>query len=176
MIRAGVVALSVLVATAFALRIREYAEIDRVWVPGTGRMLSAGVPVAAEIATAAQAVRAAPDASSLVVFPEGQVLNFLSGKPNPLRQKLYIPGYLSATNEPQLLADLRRTHPGAIVLWRRSTEEYGPAEFGVDYGKDVFAWIEENYERSPIHPTHGLARLYLPRLPSATSVHEAAGR
>jgi hypothetical protein len=170
LIRIGAAALALLVAAAFALRIREYAGIDRVWVPGTGRMLSAGAPVAAEIDAAARAVRAArPEARTLVVFPEGQVLNFLAGKPNPLRQKLYIPGYLRAANEPRLLADLERARPDAIVLWQRSTEEYGPAEFGVDYGREVFAWIERNYERVPIHPTRGLARVYLARSPAAAT-------
>jgi hypothetical protein len=168
LVRAGAVALSFLVAAAFAFRIRQYAEMETVWIPGTGRMLSAGAPVAAEIAATASAVRAAePEASSLVVFPEGQVLNFLSRKPNPLRQKLYIPGYLRAANEPELLADLQRTRPGAIVVWPRSTEEYGPAAFGVDYGREVFAWIERNYERSA-GPVRGRARLYIPRREVAT--------
>jgi hypothetical protein len=162
--RIGVVALSLLVAAAFAFRIRQYGEMEIVWIPGTGRMLSAGAPLAAEIVTTADAVRTA-GTNSLVVFPEGQILNFLSGKPNPLRQKLYIPGYLRASNEPELLADLERTRPGAIVLWPRTTEEYGPAEFGVDYGREVFAWIERNYERSA-GPRR--ARLYILRREVAT--------
>ncbi len=162
--RVGVAGLSLLVVVAFAGRIRQYAAADRVWIPGTGRMLSASAPTASEIAATAEAVRAAqPQASTLVVFPEGQVLNFLAGKPNPIRQKLYIPGYLQASNEPQLLEDLRRARPGAIVLWPRPTDEYGPAEFGVDYGREVFAWIERNYVLSPIRSTRGRARLYLPR-------------
>ena len=166
LVRAGAVALSLLVAAAFAFRIRQYGEMETVWIPGTGRMLSAGAPVAAEIAATANAVRSAkPEASSLVVFPEGQVLNFLSGKPNPLRQKLYIPGYLRASNEPELLADLWRSPPGAIVIWPRSTEEYGPAAFGVDYGREVLAWIERNYERSA-GPRR--ARLYVLRHEVAT--------
>jgi hypothetical protein len=165
-VRVGAVALSLLVAAAFAFRIRQYAAMETVWIPGTGRMLSAGAPVAAEIVSTANAVRAAePEASSLVVFPEGQVLNFLSGKPNPLRQKLYIPGYLRGSTEPQLLADLRRTRPDAIVVWPRSTEEYGPAEFGVDYGREVFTWIEQNYERAT-GPRR--ARLYVRRHEVAT--------
>ena len=38
-----------------------------------------------------------------------------------------------------------------------------PAEFGVDYGREVFAWIEKNYSLAPIESSRGLARLYLPR-------------
>ncbi len=170
LVRVGAVALSLLLVAAFAGRIRQYAGADRLWIPGTGRMLSASAPIASAIAATAEAVRAAESpAATLVVFPEGQVLNFLAGTPNPLRQKLYIPGYLQASNEAQLLDDLRRKRPGAIVLWPRPTEEYGPAEFGVDYGREVFAWIEQNYVLSvpsvlsPSRSTRRLARLYLPR-------------
>jgi hypothetical protein len=160
--RVGAAALSVLLVAAFAGRMQQYGAADRVWIPGTGRMLSASAATASEIAAMAEAVRAAkPPAATLVVFPEGQVLNFLAGKPNPVRQKLYIPGYLQVSNEPQLLEDLRRKRPGAIVVWPRSTEEYGPVEFGVDYGREVFTWIERNYEPSPVRSSRGLARLYL---------------
>ena len=156
--------MTVLIAVSFVGRIRQYSGMDRVWIPETGRMLSASPPVADAIVSTAEAVRAAtPDAGTLVVFPEGQVLNFLARKPNPLRQKLYIPGYLRASNEPQLLDALRRSRPDAIVVWRRPTGEYGPAEFGVDYGREVFAWIEKNYSLAPFESSRGLARLYLPR-------------
>ena len=155
---------------AFAARISQYASAERVWIAGTDRMLSASEQTSKDIVATAEAVRAAgPRASTLVVFPEGQVLNYLAEKPNPLRQKLYIPGYLRTSNEPQLLNDLRRTRPDAIVLWPRPTEEYGAAEFGIDYGRDVFAWIERNYALSPIPSSRGRARLYLrsPDVPGA---------
>ncbi len=174
LVQVGAAALSVLVVAAFAGRILQYASADRTWIPGTGRMLSASTPTASEIAATAEAVRAAkPPAATLVVFPEGQILNFLADKPNPLRQKLYIPGYLQTSNEPQLLEDLRRKRPGAIVLWPRPTEEYGLAEFGIDYGREVFAWIRQNYVLSPIRSTRGLARLYL-RNPDARGGDGAA--
>ncbi|MET0620853.1 MAG: hypothetical protein ABW056_11275 [Thermoanaerobaculia bacterium] len=162
LMRVARTALSLLLVAAFAARMSQYASAERTWIPGTGRMLTASEQTARDIAATAEAVRAAgPRVSTLVVFPEGQVLNFLTEKPNPLRQKLYIPGYLQASNEPQLLDDLRRTRPDAIVLWPRPTEEYGAAEFGIDYGRDVLAWIEQNYAVSPIPSSRGRARLYL---------------
>jgi len=160
LMRVGRSALAVLLVAAFAARISEYASAERVWIAGTGRMLSASEQTASEIVATAEAVRAA-GGSTLVVFPEGQVLNYLAGKPNPLRQKLYIPGYLRASNERQLLDELGRSRPDAIVLWPRPTGEYGAAEFGVDYGRDVFAWIERNYALSPIPSSRGRVRLYL---------------
>jgi len=160
LMRVGRSALAVLLVAAFAARISEYASAERVWIAGTGRMLSASEQTASEIVATAEAVRAA-GGSTLVVFPEGQVLNYLAEKPNPLRQKLYIPGYLRASNERQLLDELGRSRPDAIVLWPRPTGEYGAAEFGVDYGRDVFAWIERNYALSPIPSSRGRVRLYL---------------
>jgi hypothetical protein len=162
LMRVARTALSVLLVAAFAARISQYASAERVWIPGTGRMLSASEQTAKDIVATAEAVRAAGTRpATLVVFPEGQVLNFLSERPNPLRQKLYIPGYLQASNESRLLDDLRRARPGAIVLWPRPTGEYGAAEFGIDYGRDVLAWIERNYALSPIPASRGGARLYL---------------
>ena len=53
------------------------------------------------------AVRAGtPEGDGLAVFPEGEVLNFLSIRPNPVRHMLYLPGYLTAQNEPAVLAEL----------------------------------------------------------------------
>ena len=75
------------------------------------------------------------------------MLNFLSGRPNPLRQKLYIPGYLTADNELALLDDLNRNRPRAIVIWNRPTGEYGRGSFGVDYAMRINRWIRENYLR-----------------------------
>lgn len=60
---------------------------------------------------------------------------------------MYLPGYLTRTNEAELLKELERARPEAIVLWRRLTPEYGPALFGEDYGRDIRAWIEANYQR-----------------------------
>jgi hypothetical protein len=72
-------------------------------------------------------------------------LNALSGLPNPIRHKVYIPGYLTESNEKQVIAELERSPPGAIVIVYRPTSEYGPGLFGVDYGRDVMRWIERHY-------------------------------
>ena len=63
----------------------------------------------------------------LVVFPEGEVLNFLSGRPNPLRQKLYLPGYLTEANESAVIAELERARPGhrPLASARRASTSAG---------------------------------------------------
>jgi predicted amidohydrolase len=83
--------------------------------------------------------------AGLVVFPEGEVLNFLSGRRNPLRHKLYIRGYLTEENEGEVLEGLREARPAAIVIGRRRTSEYGASRFGSDYAVRIGAWIAGNY-------------------------------
>ncbi|HYK40841.1 MAG TPA: hypothetical protein VE007_00535, partial [Thermoanaerobaculia bacterium] len=83
--------------------------------------------------------------AGLVVFPEGEILNFLTSRPNPIRHKLYLPGYLTAANEEEILAELRRARPAAVVLWPRPLGEYSRGEFGTDYGRRIRDWIAREY-------------------------------
>jgi hypothetical protein len=139
-------ALVAITVFAFLGRVVQYSSDPRVAIPGTAGMLSARPQLSREIVTVASAVRngTRPD-ETLVVFPEGQVLNFLSGRSNPLRQKLYIPGYLTASNELAVLDDLKGKRPRAIVIWNRPTGEYGRGTFGGDYASRIKQWIRQNY-------------------------------
>ena len=109
--------------------------------------------------------RIGPD-EGLIVFPEGEVLNFLSARRNPIRNKLYIPGYLWNGNEEAVLTELEKAKPAALVILNRATPEYGRRFFGQDYARRVAAWIDENYELTPFDPRKSVppesgGRLYL---------------
>ncbi len=166
-----------IVVFAFAGRIAGYASesAGRVAIRGTGGMLSARPELARRIEDVAAAIRRdAPSEAGLAVFPEGELLNFLSGRPNPLRQKLYLPGYLDDASEPEIVAGLERTRP-AVVRWLRPTGEYARGLFGSDYGRRVAAWIEENeiaadvggraatVDGAPRFAAHQELSLFLPR-------------
>jgi hypothetical protein len=141
------VGVAALVVFGFAGRILQYSHDERLPIPGTGGMLSAGAQTVRELVATAEAVQkySAPG-ENLVVFPEGQVLNAVTGRRNPLRQTLYIPGYLTDENEPEILSELQATRPRVIVIFSRSTSEYGRAAFGSDYGLKILAWVEHRYE------------------------------
>jgi hypothetical protein len=140
-IAAAVAGLTVL---AFVGRAVSYRADGRVAVPGTDGMLSAEASTADRIAGAAAAVRRCGGGDrGLAVFPEGEVLNLLTGRPNPLRHKLYLPGYLTARNERAVLDELRRTKP-IVVVWPRPVGEYGGGNFGEHYGKSLRDWIERS--------------------------------
>ena len=113
-------------------------------------MLSALPGTARDLALVAAMVRAETDEKSgLVVIPEGAVLNFLTGRSNPMRHKISLPGYLNESNEEEFLRDLRRARPAAIVILKRPAGEYGRGLFGQGYGQRTRVWIERNYVRRP---------------------------
>ncbi len=158
---AGAFAAALLAATgaAFAARLAHYRAIEASPVAGTSRMLAARPELAREIEVLAVTIRrATPPHGGLVVFPEGELLNFLSGRRNPIRHKLYLPGYLTDDNEAEVLRELQATPPAAIVLWRRPTGEYGRGLFGVDYGRRIRAWIDGNYRVMPFRAPGAPAR------------------
>lgn len=140
-------AAAVLVAVAFAGRAWQYADLEAVAVAGTGGMLSAPAPLAREIEDLGKTVRERTrEGDGAVVFPEGEIVNFLSGRPNPMRHKLYLPGYLTDSNEADLLRELAAAPPAAIVLWRRPVSEYDRSLFGEDYGRTIRDWIDAHYD------------------------------
>ena len=135
-----------LAAVLFALRVFAYATDDRIPIRGTGGMLSARGETARQIEAVADRVRReTARGGSLAVFPEGEILNFLSGRSNPIRHKLYLPGYVSAANEAEILSELVRARPAAVVIWPRQLAEYGGRQFGVDYARTISAWIAHEY-------------------------------
>jgi hypothetical protein len=154
-LRVGIaVTVLLLAAVAFGIRLFGYGRDDRVPLAGTARLLSARPDMARDIEGLSAAIRAdSRGTQGLVVFPEGEVLNFLSRRRNPLRHKLYLPGYLNARNEGEILQELEMSAPAAVVIWRRTRGEYGAGTFGVDYGLRIRRWIAENYDRRSFRRT-----------------------
>jgi hypothetical protein len=144
-------ALALLIGFAFLTRAIQYSSDARVPVPGTAGMLSAPPATARDLALVAAAIRAeTSEEDGLVVIPEGEVLNYLSGRVNPMRHKLSIPGYLRESNEEDFLRDLERTRPAAIIVLRRSAGEYGRGLFGQGYGERTRDWIKKHYVRRSV--------------------------
>ena len=153
-----------LAALTFASRILTYGtygSAERVPIGGTAGMLTAPPGTARAIESVASSVRErTPSGSGMVVFPEGELLNFLAERPNPLRHALYLPGYLTDANEAEVLAALAAARPAAIVVWRRPVPEYSRGLFGSDYGRRIAEWIRQNYAEAA--PPAGATRATAP--------------
>lgn len=109
-------------------------------------MLAARPELAARLERIAGLVRERTGpGDGLVAIPEGEILNALSGRPNPVRYKLFLPGYLSAENEEDVIREFDRVRPATVVVLYRPTSEYGPGLFGEDYGRRLDAYLEEKY-------------------------------
>ena len=84
-------------------------------------------------------------ADTVAIMPEGTALNFFTGRRNPLRDEIAIPGILDAAGEDAAFARLAASRTRLILIANRSTEEFGPKFFGLDYNRRLMAWIEQHY-------------------------------
>jgi hypothetical protein len=83
-----------------------------------------------------------------------------------MRYELCLPDTVTPDREADVLADLARANPAAVVLTQRQSSEYGESAFGVTYAQSIARWISARYEEvlDPAqgrHPFEGVGRLFL---------------
>lgn len=107
---------------------------------------------------------------SVAVLPEGVMINYLARRRTPTRHINTMPPEVLMFGEDAILADLRASPPGAVVLVHKPTVEYGLPWFGIDYGVRLMAWVRAAYEpvalygQEPLQPgTIFGVRVLLPR-------------
>ncbi|MFH1245102.1 MAG: glycosyltransferase family 39 protein [Candidatus Omnitrophota bacterium] len=84
--------------------------------------------------------------NTLVVFPEGVAINFLSQRDNPLYYYQFLPYDLARPEiEQDIIDELSQKKVDYAVILQRSTAEYGYPVFGVHYARKLFSWIDEHY-------------------------------
>jgi hypothetical protein len=87
---------------------------------------------------------------TLLVLPEGSILNYWLRMENPTSFYLFLPVELAAFGgDAAILAELRARPPDWIALVHRDHEEFGVGPFGVDprNGRALLAWVRRHYER-----------------------------
>lgn len=84
---------------------------------------------------------------TVVVLPEGVMINFLSSRGNPLYSYMYLPwDFQKKGLEDDIVDDMQRKKVNYVVLLQRPVEEYGSYHaFGIDYGVRLWQYIKENY-------------------------------
>jgi hypothetical protein len=91
----------------------------------------------------------------VAVMPEGTSLNFLTERPNPLREEITTPGFLDPAGERRAIERLSVSDTRFVFITNRATSEFGPAVFGRDYCQTLMRWIEENFEQCAVFgPDH----------------------
>jgi hypothetical protein len=87
-------------------------------------------------------LRGTPPQATVVVFPEGAMINYLARRVNPL------PALRRDATEEMIVDQLRRAHPDFVVMISRDPREYGPNLFGKpgNSGQAIVAWLGDNYE------------------------------
>lgn len=83
---------------------------------------------------------------TLAVVPEGVTINYLARLENPTPYVNFMPPELLIFGEANILNAFREHPPDFVLVTHKDTSEYGVRWFGVDYARDLRAWLKENYE------------------------------
>ncbi len=83
---------------------------------------------------------------SLAVFPEGVTLNYLARLENPTPFINFMPPEIVLFGEERMLAAFRAAPPDVVVITHKDTSEYGYRFFGVDYARELGAWLRSEYQ------------------------------
>ena len=86
-----------------------------------------------------------PEDATLLVLPEGVMLNYLLRRPTPTRFISFMPPELILFGEERMLEALDAHPPDGVILVHKDTSEYGLPLFGRDYGRRIFDWVERRY-------------------------------
>jgi Dolichyl-phosphate-mannose-protein mannosyltransferase len=81
---------------------------------------------------------------SLVVMPEGLQLNYFARVPNPTRVHTFTPPEIAGL-EASIVRELEANPPQTIVVVTRDVSEFGYRGFGIDYGREIAAWLGTRY-------------------------------
>jgi hypothetical protein len=139
------------------------AGVDRFYafpkpVDPTGRMLNLLVDFFAK----------QPAGQTLLVLPEGTMLNYLARRESPVPTLYYYGASAAEGRETKAVARLEQTPPDWVVVMTRDLREYGIERYGDAPGRgaEVMAWLGANYRRvagiggSPFDPREFGAWIY----------------
>ncbi len=85
-----------------------------------------------------------PD-ETMLVLPEGIMLNFQLRRLNPTPHINFMPPELIMFGEEAIIAALEASPPDVIVLIKRRTIEYGFETLGNGYGEELIRWVSAGY-------------------------------
>ncbi len=106
-------------------------------------------PYGAWLNFAQEVLRREAATGSLLVVPEGLMLNYLTRMPSPVPPFFLFSFATRNGAEAELVARLERSPPGWIVALSRNLSEYGVSNYGEREGEGrlLLDWIDRHYER-----------------------------
>ncbi len=102
--------------------------------------------------------RMGPD-DTLLVLPEGILVNYLLRRRTPTRFVNFMPPELVFFDEEKIAAEIANDPPDFVALVHRPTTDYGPPFIGEGYGEPIMEWIRAEYtevrriEDDPFEPS-----------------------
>jgi hypothetical protein len=84
---------------------------------------------------------------TLLVLPEGEMVNYLSGLPSPVAPFFFYSAATSGGREAEIVRQLGKNPPDWIVLVSRDLREYGVQRYGEspEQGGQILDWMGERY-------------------------------
>ena len=94
-----------------------------------------------------EALARLPPGQTLVVLPEGTMINYLARRPSPVAPVYFFGPTTEGGREARLVGDLQRHPPGWIVILSRDLREFGIERYGErpGAGLDILEWVAANY-------------------------------
>jgi len=145
-VRAAALGLTVVMVAAYLLpmsiRLRDQHYVvgsgsDYFWADGRGN---------AEEATLKWIQQNTRPGSTVMVLPEGVMINYLSRRQNPTKYVNFMPPEVIMFGEDRIIKDFSAHPPDYIILVHKDTSEYGRPFFAHDYGQKIAAWVRTNYD------------------------------
>jgi len=105
-------------------------------------------PTGAIVNAVSHALREKSPDQTLLVVPEGLMINYLARLPSPVAPFFYFSSATADGREDQIVKDLEGRPPDWVVIISRDLREYGIQRYGEqpDEGQQILRWIGENYE------------------------------
>ena len=106
-------------------------------------------PTGELIGQASDWLRGAPGgAATLLVLPEGEMINYLTRLPSPVTPFFFFSAATSGGREAAIVGELGKRPPDWIVLVSRDLREYGVQRYGEspEQGGQILNWAGDRYE------------------------------
>ncbi len=115
---------------------------DRMWANWRGAMVESAVRRVKE---------AIPPNQTLVVLPEGTMVNYLSRRASSSSHTTFVPTDFAQYGEGALVESLSANPPDYVLTLARplrDLREYGCQNLGEDCGRDLMRWVDDHYRET----------------------------